>query len=107
MAVTLTAQEAGPLWTGRPAEDMDRVESILAAASAIVLKYAPDAPDAVANEAVIRLGGYLAQSDFGGYRSESIGPRSVSYTTNHQAMFRNSGAMALLTRYKQRRAGRI
>ena len=103
MAVTITAQE----FAAEVAAGLDRAERILAVATAEVLEYAPNAPDAVANEAVIRLGGYLAQSDYGTVREESIGPRSVSYQMNHAAMFRNSGAQALLTRYKRRRAGAV
>ena len=76
-------------------------------ASAIVLEYAPEAPTALLNEAVIRLAGYLVQSDYGTVRDETIGPRSVSYQLNHATMFRNSGAAALLTRWKKRRAGAI
>ena len=85
--------------------DLDRAERILTVATAIVEEYAPTAPTVLLNEAVIRLGGYLAQSDYGTVREESIGPRSVSYTLNHSMMFRNSGAQALLTRWKKRRAG--
>ena len=72
-----------------------------------MLEYAPHAPTAVLNEAVIRLGGYLAQSDYGTIRSESIGPRDVSYTLNHSSLLRTSGAQALLTRWKRRRAGLV
>ena len=103
MAVTLTGQQLAD----ETAAGLDRAERILAVASAIVLEYAPHAPDALQNEAVIRLGGYLAQSDYGTVREESIGPKSVSYQMNHAMMFRNSGAQALLTRWKRRRAGLI
>ena len=101
--VTLTAQELA----SETGADLDRAERILAVASAIVVEYAPAAPVALLNESAIRLGGYLAQSDYGTVRDETIGPRSVSYQMNHAMMFRNSGAMALLTRWKKRRAGTI
>ena len=104
MAVTITAEQ---LDAEVAAGGLDRAGRILAVAAALVLEYAPHAPDAVANEATIRLGGYLAQSDYGAIRSETIGPRSISYNMNHSAMFRNSGAQALLTRWKIRRAGLI
>ena len=104
MAVTITAQQ---LDAEVRAGSLDRAERILAVASAIVVEYAPHAPDAVQNEAVIRIGGYLAQSDYGTIRSESIGPRSVSYTLNHSSLLRTSGAQALLTRWKIRRAGLV
>ena len=44
------------------------------------------------NEAVVRLGGYLAQSDFGGIVKEEIGAKSVEYAMNHAAAFQRSGA---------------
>ena len=101
--VTLTAQELAD----ETAAALDRAERILEVATATVAEYAPNAPTSLLNEAVIRLGGYLAQSDYGTVRDESIGNRSVSYQMNHAMMFRNSGAQALLTRHKRRRAGAI
>ena len=80
---------------------------LLAVATRVVEDYAPDAPEVLQNEAVIRFGGYLGQSDFGGIPEETIGPQSVKYTVNHAAAFRNCGAAALLTRYRVRRAGAI
>ena len=103
MAVTLTAAELA----AEVGAELDRAERILAVASAEVLEYAPHAPDVVQDEAVIRLGGYLAQSDYGTLRDESLGPYSKSFQMNHAMMFRNCGAMALLTRYKARRAGLV
>ena len=103
MAVTITAAEMLPEIGG----NLQTAERVLPVATAIVTEYAPQAPTAVLNEAVIRICGYLAQSDFGTVRDETIGPRSVSYQMNHAMLFRNSGAQALLTRYKHRRAGAI
>ena len=87
--------------------DPVRAGHILAVAWGIVRRFAPDAPEAVQREAVIRFGGYLAQSDFGGIRQETIGPLTTEYVVNHQAAFRNCGAMALLSPWKVRRAGAI
>ena len=101
--VTLTAQQLAD----ETSADLARAERVLPVASQVVVDYAPNAPAAVLNEAVIRFAGYLLASDYGGVRSESLGPMSVDYTVNHAAMFRNSGAAALLTRYKRRRAGAI
>ena len=101
--VTLTAQA---LATETGAE-LDQAERILAVATATVIEYAPHAPTVLLNEAVIRLGGYLLQSDFGTVREESIGQLSRSFVVNHAMAFRNSGAQALITRYKVRRAGRV
>lgn len=105
MAVALTFEVVGPLWGLEG--NQDRAERILAVVSEMVDDYAPEAPEAVANEAAIRLGGYLAQADYGTIRDESLGPHSVSWQMNHAMMFRNSGAQALLTRYRARRAAVI
>ena len=82
-------------------------ERMLGVASRAALDYAPKAPTVLLNEAVIRFAGYLVQSDWGGIRSETLGPKSVEYVVNHAAAFRNSGAAMLLTRYKVRRAGHV
>ena len=76
-------------------------------AAALVERYAPGAPQAVKDEATIRCAGYLATADFGAVQSEAIGPRSLTWTPNHADMFRRSGAAALLTRWRVRRAKAI
>ena len=84
--------------------------SLGAAASAMVERYAPGAPQAVKDEAVIRFAGYLAQSDFGGFRSEGQGVGAIpgpEYVTNHAPAFRSCGAAMLLTPWRVRRAGAI
>ena len=101
--VTLTAQDLAD----ETGASVDRAGRVLPAVAEIIAGYAPDAPTAVSNEAAIRYAGYLLASDYGGIRSESLGPQSADYITNHAAMFRNSGAMALLTRFKVRRGGII
>lgn len=85
----------------------ERIQALGATASARIEDYAPRAPQALKNEAAVRFAGYLAQSDYGAVADESVGPRSVTYTTNHAAMFRNCGAAGLLTRHRRRRAGSI
>ncbi len=86
---------------------IDRATRVLPVAVQAVEDYAATAPEALKDEAVYRFGGYLLGSDYGAVRNESIGPRSVEYQMNHAAMFRNSGAAALLTRYRVRRAGAV
>ena len=102
-AVTLTASELA----AETGADLPRAERLLQVAAQMVLDYAPQAPTALLNEAVIRFGGYLVQSDYGTIRTEEIGPKRVEAHLNHAAMFRNSGAAALLTRHKRRRAGSV
>lgn len=94
--------------TGEADPDLtERLDGLMAAASATVEEYAPGAPQAIRNEAMVRYCGYLRQSDYGGIRREEIGPKNTEYVVNHAAMFRNSGAMALLTPWKVRRGGAI
>ena len=85
----------------------ERATRLLEVATKLVVRYAPNAPTAVVNESVIRFAGYLGESGYGAVRSETVGPMSVEYQTNHAAAFRNSGAAALLTHYRVRRAGPI
>ena len=101
--VTLTAQQLAAETTA----ELDRAVRILAVVSATVTEYAPHAPTALLNEAAIRMGGYLAQSDYGSIRENKVGGLEISYQMNHAMMFRNSGAQALITRWKIRRAGVI
>ena len=101
MAVTIDAPTLAPLIGGDP----DHAPRVLAVATARVLKYAPSAPSEIHNEAVIRLAGYLAGSDYGGISEETVGPMTVKRPVNHAAMFRNSGAAGLLAPWRTHRAG--
>ena len=85
---------------------IERIDGLMAAASALVEREAPSAPQAVRNEAVVRMAGYLRQSDYGGIRREGVGEgaRDVEYVTTHAGAFRRSGAKALLSPWKRRRA---
>ncbi len=80
---------------------------LLEVATALVNRYAPDAPDAVSNEAVIRCAGWLNEQPHAAVRSETIGDLSTSFAPNMQSALRHSGAMALLSPWKVRRAGAI
>ena len=100
---TLTAQQLA----NETGADLLRAERVLGVVYQAINEYAPLAPSVLKDEAGIRFGGYLLGSDYGGVSEESIGPQSVKYPVNHAAMFRNSGAAALLTQYKRRRAGAI
>lgn len=85
------------------ASQLVEAERLLPVVRAIVEKYSADAPEAVKNESYIRLAGYLTEARFGGFvDSETKIPPS-----SHAAAFRNSGAQALVSPWKRRRAGRI
>ena len=103
MAVTLDAADFENLF------ELDRVpaEALLAVVTEVVVRYSPNAPEALQNEAAKRYAGYLHEADFGAVRSERLGEREVQWASNHAAAFRNSGAEALLTRYRVRRGGQV
>ena len=77
---------------------------LLPVATALVVRYAPDA---MQNEAVIRACGYLSQQPESAQRSDRIGDVATSWQPTHLSALRHSGAMALLSPWKVRRAGVI
>ena len=85
------------------ASQLETAERLLPVAFAIVEKYAPDAPEAIKNESYIRICGYMSESKYGAFVSNQVKVPPQS----HAAFFRNSGAQALISPWKKRRAGRI
>ena len=71
-----------------------------ATAAARVEREAPNAPQPIKNMAMTRYCGYLAQSDYGGVRSERLAEREVEYVTNHRRAWINSGASEILSPWK-------
>ena len=103
MAVTLTADELAEA----VGTDGTTATRLLAVATAIVARFSNDAPDAVANEAVIRCAGWLAGQPAVSIRAEVEGDVTTSYAPSMTSALRHSGAMALLSPWKVRRAGAI
>ena len=85
----------------------ERINQVGSVASAMVEREAPGAPDAIKDEATIRLSGYLFSAYWGDRQKSSLGPMSTEYVTNHAPMFRNCGAKGLLSPWKVRHAGVI
>ena len=96
MAVTLclspwpskgTASEAAALdylmraCGGFASESDEAARQLGLMASERVEREAPGAPQAIKNQACVRLAGYLAQADFGTIRQESIGPKETQWVT--------------------------
>ena len=107
--VDVATVEAGIL---RDAIGFETLDIVTAArwgqmASGRVERYAPDAPQAVKDEAVIRFAGYVSMMQFGVIQQETIGPKSMTFTTNHAAAFRYCGAAALLSPWRIRRGAPI
>lgn len=89
--------------TGATGENtIDRLGST---AAALVERYAPGAPQAVKNEAVIRCAGWLHSAPADGKVSATVGPVTASHSPTRYAALRHSGAMSLLAPWKVRRAG--
>ena len=101
MAVTRTlAQLAADLRIGDGITEPTGAVAVLlgridATARAMVVEFAPGAPDEIHNEAFVRLAGFLYDADPSG--STPGGPSAL----------RSSGAAAILAPYKIRRAGVI
>ncbi len=84
-----------------------RAEALLMVTTALVDRFAPDAPQPIKDEALIRTAGYLAEQPRAAIRSESIGDVATAFTPSNTSALRHSGAMALLSPWKVRRAGAI
>ena len=87
-----------------PNDHLTAATRLLPVAQAIVLRYGGDAvPEAVSNEAIIRLCGYFMEGRFGAFTGSGvqIPPQS------HAAAFRNCGAQSLISPWKIRRAGAV
>ena len=89
-------------------EDDDATAQRLGTVAAeLVERYASGAPKVVKDEAVIRCSGWMREQPAAAIRSEGVGDISTSYAATHVSGLRHSGAMALLSPWKQRRAGAI
>ena len=101
MAVTLTALQLGPA-IGVDAATATR---LLAVTTALVDGYAPGAPDAVSNEAVIRASGWLNEQPAASIRREDMGDISTSYVATQLGVLLHSGAKGLLYSWRVKTAG--
>ena len=87
------------------AADDATTQRLGATAAALVERFAPNAPDVVKDEAVIRTAGWLLEAPSAGVRRSSVGPVDTTYSPNMTGALRASGAMAFLGPWKVRRAG--
>ena len=101
--ITITAEELAEE-TGTDPEGAIR---LVVVASALLTEYAPDAPEPTLNEAVIRVAGYLNDTPASPVGTLRVGAEETTWLASYGSAFRHSGAMALLTRSKHRRAGVI
>ena len=87
-------------------DDDARVSALGATASALVERYAPDAPSAVKNESVIRVAAWLNARMPRTLQSASIGGMRADFRERHYspAALTNSGAKSILAPWRLRRA---
>ena len=96
MAVTIKKAElSDAMRIGGSAVETAQSTRLLAYATAAVEKHAPDAPDAVHNEAAIRIASYIYDQPHAG--------RGLAYAN----ALRNSGASSILLPYRVHRAGSV
>ena len=108
MAVTLTiAQLAAELGLDVNIAAQSNIATRLqAVAAAYVERYAPSAPDDVANEAVIRFAAYLnATRKTLGFMKTGLSGLEAEHFSEHGPMFRRCGAKALLKPWARRNLG--
>ena len=79
-------------------------ENLLAVGTALVDRYAPAAPEAIANEATVRCCGYLHEHTLSAMSQLSDGHQEASFNTGALSALRHSGGMAILSPFKVRRA---
>ena len=105
MAVTLTAADLA----AAVGADDTTAGRLLGVAKTLVEGWAPDAPEAIQNEAVIRAAGWLNEHPASGAMLVEVGGISTRYASpaNAASALRHSGAMSLLSDWKVRRAGAI
>ena len=84
-----------------PADHLIFVERMLPVATALVDRYAAEAPEAVRSEGILRFIGALMESGYGSKFTKDVKP------VNHGSMFRTCGAQGLLQPWHPRRAGAI
>ena len=87
--------------------DATTATRLLAVATELVTRHAPEAPGAISNEAAIRCAGWLAEQPSASITGETEGDIRTSYAPTMLSALRHSGAMALLSPWKIRRAGAI
>ena len=103
MAVTVGAPALG----AAIGIDQGTATRLLSVSTALVDRFAPAAPDAISNEAAIRAAGWLSEQPSATITSEAEGDIRTSYAPSMLSALRHSGAMALLSPWKVRRAGAI
>ena len=83
----------------------DRVQALGSAASALIESYAPGAPQALRDEATVRVAGRLHEQPAASRRSGSVGDITTSYTPSLTGVLLHSGVKSMLYTFRAKRAG--
>lgn len=81
------------------------VQRLGAVAAALVQNYAPDAPQVLRDEGVIRTFGWLLDSPASNLRSTTIGPISYDFAPSQRGALLHSGSKSMLYAYRRKTAG--
>ena len=98
-AVELQTRVAAVTASGDPARDVELAEVAVLAC----YDYAPAAPAVTLREAAIRMAGWLRDVE-PGHEAVTLDGDQVQSRPSHGSALRNSGAMALLSPHRRRRA---
>lgn len=90
--------------TGSPVTDGD-IDRIGEAIAAMIEKYAAAAPQALKNEAAIRVGGWLLEAPAASIRGQTIGPMTNEYAAGQYGAMLHSGAKSMLYPWRTKTAG--
>ena len=101
--INITAQDVA----NEIGADLVTATRLFGVAAKMVTEYSPLSPSANKAEAIYRFAGYMFNSENLELTAETFGPKSLEIISNHAPMFRNSGAQAILTRWKRRRGGKV
>lgn len=105
--VTVTLAEVQSMFyrAGQAPDRPELFENIYNAAVQAVTDHGPDAPSAIADRAVVMVTGYMDDAPFGPRKYDRMGDQATIWdTTRATNALRMSGAAALLSRYRVRRA---
>ena len=107
-AMALDAARASlSLAVGVSGGDEALLDRLGATSSELTERYAPSAPQAIKNEAVIRTCGWLVEQPSAALRQIEVGDVTRAYAVTSMSALRHSGGMALLSPWKIRRGGTI
>ncbi len=88
-------------------DDDRELDRVIEVAAHLVCRWCPEAPDVVLKEAVLRCAGWLKDAPRENLISEGVGEMRAEFAAGQIAALRHSGAMAVLSPWKVRRAGVI